>query len=86
MALMGVRIDKRTLAGLASNGTVAFAHGLGGAPDVVKIRFIATLASNTNPSQINAPIDATNVTLQNSGAAAGSNMEVITMRFHSIIQ
>lgn len=86
MALMRVQVDKRTIAGLASGANATFAHLLGGVPDAVLIRFVATLASTTSWIGIAAPVDATNVTLQNIGAGAGGDMEVCTLRFHSLIQ
>jgi len=86
MALMRVNIEKRTIAGLAAEGTVTFAHGLGATPDVVHIRHIATLASSVSWINIAAPVDATNVTLQNFGRTTSPDMEVIAMRFHSLIQ
>ena len=86
MALMGTRIDKRTIAGLASQGTATYAHGLPGAPDSVSIRFLnvgltAALAWN----QVHAVEDATNITLQNAGAGASQNMEVTAIVYHSAV-
>jgi hypothetical protein len=87
MALMRVSIDKRTIAGLASAGTATYAHGLPGIPDVVRIRFTnAGITATTAWVLIRAPVDATNVTLQNCGAGAGTDMEVDAMVFHSLIQ
>jgi hypothetical protein len=87
MALMRYYIDKRTIANIAQGGTVTYAHGLPGAPDIVSIRMIATQASVTGWLGITAPIDATNVTLQNCGGGAGSGtIEVTAVRFHSIMQ
>jgi hypothetical protein len=85
MALMRREIDKRTLAGLASQGTATFAHGLAGVPDAVVIRKVDATAT-LNWNLIRAIIDGTNVTLQNCGSGAGADMEVCTMRFHSLIQ
>ena len=88
MALMRVLIDKRTQAGLTTDESVAFAHGLGGVPDSVAIRYIATLASNTDwgVGGVDAPVNATNVTLRNSGFTTVPDMEIVTMRMHSLIQ
>lgn len=87
MALMRVNVDKRTIASIASGGTATYAHGLGGIPDAVPIRFIATLASTTAwIGGITALVDATNVSIQNCGCAASGDIEVCAMRFHSLIQ
>lgn len=87
MALMRYYIDKRTLAGLASGGTATFAHGLPIAPDTVQIRFLNAGATATgNNVNMRAVIDATNVTIENAGAAASDNYEVVSIAFHSIIQ
>ena len=86
MALMRAEIDKRTIGGLASGGTATYAHGLRGAPDAVLIRYVATQASATGWIGIAAPVDGTNVSLQNCGRANSGDIEVIAMRFHSLIQ
>jgi hypothetical protein len=88
MSLMGVLIDKRAQAAMASDASVTFAHGLGGVPDSVAIRYVSTLASSTNWSVggVDAPVDATNVTLRNSGFTTVPAMEIVTMIMHSMIQ
>lgn len=86
MALMRANIDKRTLAGLTTLDNVTFAHGLGGVPDAVFVRYIATVATATSWWGANAVVDGTNVTLNNPGNATSMNMEVCTLRFHSLIQ
>lgn len=89
MALMGVNIDKRTLACPTTLDVATFAHGLGGLPHAVFVRHIATIATSATATHwynINAVYDATNVTLQNEGTITGPNIEVCTVRFHSIIQ
>jgi hypothetical protein len=87
MALLRFYIDKRTLATIASDANINFAHGLPTIPDAVAIRFVATLASTTAwVGGIAAYIDATNVTLYNCGRATSGVLEVSTMCFHSIIQ
>lgn len=89
MALLGTRIDKRTLACPTTLDVATFAHALGGTPDAVYVRHIATIATAATVTQwynINAAYDATNVTLQNEGNITGPNIEVCTVRFHSIIQ
>lgn len=86
MVLMRVQIDKRTIAGIGSLGTATYAHGLGGVPDGVLIRYIASNGSSTSWYDINAVVDATNVSLRNPGNAGGPNFEVCTLRYHSLIQ
>jgi hypothetical protein len=87
MALLGPMIDKRTLAGLISNTSATFTHGLGGVPNSVAIRYIVALASSTNFSVggVDSPVDVTGVTLRNSGFTTVPDMEIVTMRVHSLI-
>lgn len=88
MALMRVNIEKRTNTGLTSANNLTFAHGLGGEPDIVRIRFIATLAvaNATDWYGMAIPVDATNVTVINHGSTTCPNFEVVAMRLHSLIQ
>jgi hypothetical protein len=96
MALMRRYIDKRTIAGLAADGTATYAHGLinanatGGlsqvAPDVVFIRFIVATAVSALHRHAVAVVDATNVTIDNAGGAACQDMELCAISFHSMIQ
>jgi len=86
MALMRALIDKRTLTGLSTLDNFTYAHGLGGIPDAVFIRYIATLGTSTSWFNANAVIDATNITINNPGNATSPNMEVCAVLFHSIIQ
>ena len=87
MALMRYYIDKRTLAGLAADGTVAFAHGLPTTPDAVVIRLLnAALTATEAHVNIRAIVNATNVTLDNAGQGASDNIEVCSIAFHSLIQ
>jgi hypothetical protein len=86
MALMRVQIDRRTLAGLAADGTATYAHGLGGVPDTVQVRFIVATAVSALYRHVVAVIDATNVTINNAGGAACQDMEICAIRFHSMIQ
>ncbi len=88
MASIGPMIDSRTLAGLASNASATFAHGLPGIPHSIAIRYMVALASSTNFSvgAVDSPADATNVTLRNSGFTTVPDMEIVTMRIHTIIQ
>jgi hypothetical protein len=82
---MGTFSDKRTLAGLTSGAAATYPHGLGKIPDEVKVRFIATLATNTNWFQVVPIVDINNVTLQNVGATTSPNMEVVASVLHTII-
>jgi len=88
MALMGVNIDKRTNVGLVADGTLVFAHGLPAAPDIVRIRYIATQAvtGNSNWKGLACPVDAINVSVINFGMTTCPNFEVVSIRLHSIIQ
>ena len=86
MALMRVLIDKRTNAGLAGNASLTFAHLLGGAPDTVDVRFITNIPTTSGFVGITAPADGTNVTIQNAGASPSPDFEVVSMRFHTLIQ
>lgn len=86
MALLGTYIDSRTLSGLATAGTVTYAHGLSAAPDFVLIQFVATIATSTNHYTLNALSDATNVTIQNSGNRTSPDFRAIAVQAHSIIR
>jgi hypothetical protein len=86
MALMRYYIDKRTIAGLAADGTATYAHGLNGTPDTVQVRFIVATAVSALYRHVCAVVDATNVTINNAGAAACQDMEICAIRFHSMIQ
>jgi hypothetical protein len=80
-----IDVDKRTLAGLVSNGTATYPHGLQKTPDTVIIRFIQTLLTAPNQGNMVALVDATNVTVQNIDLAASPDMEICTLVFHSIM-
>ncbi len=86
MALMRVLIDKRTQAAMAGNASITFAHLLGGAPDTVDIRFITNIPTTSGFVGITAPVDGTNITIQNCGASPSPDFEIVSMRLHSIIQ
>ncbi len=86
MALMRVLIDKRTLAGLTTLDNVTYAHGLGGVPDAVFIRYIVSGATASNWFGANVVVNATNVTINNPGDVTMLNFEAVAIRFHSIIQ
>ncbi len=80
-----VYTDKRTLAGLTSGNTATYPHGLGKTPDMVNVRFISTLATNTNMPLMCPLADGSNVTVQNCGATTSPAMEVTTSVFHSLV-
>ncbi len=88
MALMGVNIDKRTNVGLANAGTLTFAHGLGAAPDIVRVRWIATqiVTGNSNWKGMAIPVDSSRVSMINFGSTTTPDFEVVSIRLHSIIQ
>jgi hypothetical protein len=81
MALLGSFIDVRTIAALASNGSVSFAHGLPAAPDFVFVQATETSASGNWA----AVADATNVTISARGVACpvGRVMSIVA---HSVIR
>jgi hypothetical protein len=78
-------VDKRTLAAIASNGTMTYPHGLPRTPDVVLVRWNQTIVAASNVASISALVDASNVSLQNIGGVQSPTMEVCTMVFHSLI-
>lgn len=81
MALLGSFIDVRTIASLASNGSVSFAHGLPGAPD-----FVIVQATETSQAGDWASVfDATNVTVSAKGVACPVG-RVVSIVAHSIIR
>jgi len=86
MTLMRALVDKRFQAALAGNASIVFAHGLGGTPDTVDIRFTTNIPTTSGFVGITAPVDGTNVTIQNCGASPSPDMEIVSMRFHTIIQ
>lgn len=87
MALMRYYTDKRTIASLTNAVVATYAHGLPAAPDIVSIRPVATQASATGWVGLTAPIDATNITVQNCGGGPASGiLEVTAVCFHSIMQ
>lgn len=93
MALLGTFIDVRTIASIAAQGTATFAHGIssaasqaGGTPDWCFAQGAATVASATNWFGFVTLLDATNVTVQNPGAASTPTANVVTVRAQSIIR
>lgn len=86
MALMRVQIDKRTIAGIASNANTTYAHGLPTTPDAVRVRFQVDVTATHAWVNIRAVVDATNITLYNCGIGASEDMEVCAVAFHSLIQ
>ena len=86
MALLGSFIDSRTVAAIAANGSASFAHGLPATPDFVIVFANVSVASATNWFGWAPTFDATNVTLQNPGAAATPVGRVISVVAHSVIR
>lgn len=86
MAKLGSYIDVRTLASLAAEGTISYAHGLGSAPDMVILQNLGTRSSNASAYMLNVTYDGTNVTIQNSGAGASSQIKAMALVAHSIIR
>ena len=86
MALLGSYIDVRTLASVAANGTLTFAHGLPASPDFVMAIAAASIASATTWFGWAPTWDATNVTLQNVGGATTPSVRVTAVVAHSIIR
>jgi hypothetical protein len=86
MALLGAFIDSRTVAGIAANGSASFAHGLPSTPDYVIAVANVSVASATNWFGWAPTFDATNVTLQNPGAATSPVGKIISVVAHSIVR
>jgi len=90
MAILRYYIDSRTIAGMAADATLAYAHGLPGAPDIVNIGFIDVALTATTlhvgNNGIRAVVDATNVTLNNAGGGASVDLDVAAISCHSMIQ
>ncbi len=81
MALLGSFIDVRTIAALASNGSVSFAHGLPAAPDFVIVVGTETSAQG----DWSVVFDATNVTVSAKGVACPIG-RVLSLVAHSVIR
>ncbi len=88
MSLMRININKTTNPGLTAGNNVVIAHSLGAAPDIVRIRYLATIAvaNATDWYGMAIPVDATNVTVINHGSTASPNFEVVAIRLHTLIQ
>lgn len=87
MALLGSYIDSRTNAGLTTDNSVTFAHGLPAAPDFCVIQYIENIATSTNsPGPLGTLTDATNVTVINNGNTTSPNFRVVSIVAHSIIR
>jgi len=86
MALLGTYIDVRTLASLAAEGTVSFAHGLPAIPDMVFATPAASRSSNVSAWNLCPSFDATNVTIQNGGEGASPSIKVMSLVAHSVIR
>jgi len=86
MALLGAFIDSRTSAGLTSDASLTFAHGLPTTPDFAIINYIATIATATNHFNLSVLFDATNVTVDNGGSTTSPNYRVVLVVAHSVIR
>lgn len=87
MALLGSFIDSRTNAGLTTDNSVTFAHGLPASPDFCVVQYISNIATSTNAAgPLAAYSDATNVTVINNGNTTSPDFRVVTVAAHSIIR
>ena len=87
MALLSHYIDSRTNAGLTTDNSLTFAHGLPADPDFCGIQYIANIATSTNgPGPLAAYSDATNVTVINNGNTTSPSFRVVSISFHSMVR
>ncbi len=89
MALMRVNVNKVTNTGLTAEDSMNFTHGLGAAPDIVRIRPIVTFGpagAATDWWGFAIPVDATSVTVINQGSTTCPNFEVVAIRLHTMVQ
>ncbi len=85
MALLGVLIDSRTLAGIGAAANTTFAHGLPAAPDEVYVQENTT-TNNSAVVKLAVASDATNVTIYNHGANDSATLKVVSKVFHAMIR
>lgn len=85
MALLGSYIDSRTIAALTSGASASFAHGLPAAPDLVVVHENTTTNSTTG-IKLAWKSDGTNVSVYNHGTAATGTINVVSIRFHTIVR
>ena len=86
MALLSHYIDSRTNAGLTTDNSLTFAHGLPADPDFVGVQSITNIVTTTNHYNLAAYSDATNVTVINNGNTTSPDFRVFSMVAHSIIR
>lgn len=86
MALLGALIDQRTNVSIGSNANTSFAHGLPAAPDVVFVRETVSSASSVSAVTFESIIDATNVSIYNSGQRDSTALQITSVQFHSIMR
>lgn len=86
MALLGHYIDSRTSAGLTTDDSLTFAHGLPSEPDWVEIQYISNIVTAAEKSLLAALTDATNVTVINNGNTTSPDYRVVSIVAHSLIR
>lgn len=87
MALLSHYIDSRTNAGLTTDNSLTFAHGLPSEPDWCTIQYTSNIATSTNgPGPLACLTDATNVTVINNGNTTSPTFRVVSIVAHSIIR
>lgn len=86
MALLSHYIDSRTNAGLTTDDSLTFAHGLPADPDFCGIQYITNITTTTNNHNLAAYSDATNVTVINNGNTTSPNFRVVSQVFHSLVR
>ena len=86
MALLGAYIDQRTNAAINSNSSTTFAHGLPATPDLVCVRENVSSASSVSAVTFTPLVDATNVSIYNSGERNSTTLQITTLRFHSAVR
>lgn len=86
MALLSHYIDSRTNAGLTTDNSLTFAHGLPAEPDFCIIQYIENIVTTTNNHALACLTDATNVTVINNGNTTSPNFRVVSIVAHSLIR
>jgi len=86
MSLLGAYIDSRTIAAVAAEASVSFAHGLPSTPDFVIPINAATRSSNVSAAMLAVLHDTSNVTVQNYGEGASAVLRIVSVVAHSIIR
>lgn len=85
MALVGTRIDTRTLAAIAAAGSSSFAHGLPASPTFVIVQENTT-TNSTSGLALAIKWDDTNVSIYNHGNRASATLYSSAIAAHSVIQ